>query len=379
MSAHSIVRVEARALRVEVDFAWIGVKRTRVNPMCYVEVETSGGVVGHGLTHLSQGSVAAHIVNDIAGPALIGSDALANEKIWQMLYWMLTSSGQSGFACNAISAIDLALWDIKGKVAGMPVWKLLGGARDRLDVYCTLGVQNLERDQLLAMAKRVVDMGFRTIKMQVGRPGLDRRQSQKSLADIVDDDVSRVTALRETVGGDIKIAIDAACRLDLMHAADLARRVEPLGIAFFEEPVTQNDVLLMADLRRQTSIPLTAGQGEGQAHRFRDMLLHKAIDVVQPNVLVAGGYTQSVRIANMAATFNVPISNGGGCPYHNMHLQAGAMNGTMLEYQLNSARACEMLFDGWPETKQGLLNLPDTPGLGFEPKPGVIAELTAFA
>ena len=77
------MRVEARTLRVEVDFAWIGVNRTRVNPMCYVEVETSGVVVGHGLTHLSQGSVAAHIINDIAGPALIGSDALANEKIWQ--------------------------------------------------------------------------------------------------------------------------------------------------------------------------------------------------------------------------------------------------------------------------------------------------------
>ena len=148
-------------------------------------------------------------------------------------------------------------------------------------------------------------------------------------------------------------------------------------MAFFEEPITQNDVLLMADLRRQPSIPLTAGQGAGQAHRFRDMLLHKAVDVVQPNVLVVGGFTQSARIAAMAAAFNVPISNGGGCPYHNMHLQAGAMNGTALEYQLNSARACQMLFDGWPETKQGLLILPDVPGLGFEPKPGVISELTA--
>jgi L-alanine-DL-glutamate epimerase-like enolase superfamily enzyme len=373
--SHEIARVEAKALEVETDFAEFGIDRTRVTSICFVEVETREGLRGHGITYLADASVVARIINAVAGPAIRDMNAQENERIWQTLYWGLTSAAQSGFACHAMSAIDLALWDIKGKTAGMPVWRLLGGARDRLEVYATLGVPFLALDELIEMARRVIARGFKAIKIQVGRPGLDQRNGQYDLNDIVLEDTRRVAAIRDTVGDGIEIAIDGSCRFDLAHAVALAERVKTLGVGWYEEPVLENDVRLMADLRKRTSIAVSAGQNEGRAYRFRDMLLHKAVDVIQPNVTVAGGITQCAKIAGLAAAFNTPIaSGGGGCPYHNMHVQAGSANGTKLEYQTSSAKACEALFKGYPRIEKGTLMLPETPGLGFDPDFDSIAE-----
>jgi L-alanine-DL-glutamate epimerase-like enolase superfamily enzyme len=372
---HEIARVHATALKVEVDFSDLGVARTRATSVCHAEVETRDGLTGHGLSYLSDGTVIAQAINAVAAPAILGRNAMAHEKIWRDLYWTMTGSGQSGYACHAISAIDLALWDLKGKALGMPIWQLLGGARERLGVYATLGLPMMTREHLVEMAKRVVARGFKAIKMQVGRPGLDQRSGEKSLMDILRDDETRIAAVRDAVGKDIEIAMDGSCRFDLPHAVELAHRAEAYGIAWYEEPVMQNDVRLMADLRRRTSIPVSAGQNEGLTARFRDMLIAGAVDVIQPNVSVAGGITQCIKIAALADAFNVPIaSGGGGCPYHNMHVQAGLANGTMVEYQTSSAQACEKLYQGYPVIRDGSLTLPDAPGLGFEPQPEAIKE-----
>ena len=371
---HAIARVAATALRVPVDFSEIGSDRVQTNSVCVVEVETADGLVGHGLTSITQAPVVAAAVNAVAGPAILGMDALAHEPVWQTLYWTMTPWGQSGYASHAVSAVDLALWDIKGQALGMPVWRLLGGARDRLEAYVTCGFSFLDRDQLAAAARRMAGRGFRSVKMQVGRPGLDARRSRQPLADMVREDVRRVAAVREAVGEEVEIAIDAGCRLDLPHAVDLARRVEPLGVTYFEEPIVQNDVRLMAEMRRQTSLRLSAGQNEGLAYRFRDMLVAGAVDMVQPNVIITGGITLCTKIAGLATAFNVPIGNGGGAPYHNMHLQAGLANGTAVEYQLNSAGAAEAIYEGLPAVTDGWLDLPEAPGLGFKPIPEAVAE-----
>ncbi len=376
--AHEIARVAAMPLKVEVDFEDLGSSRKRTTSMCFTEIETREGLVGHGLSYLSDGTVIAQAVNAVAGPAIVGQDAMAHEKIWRDLYWTMTGAGQSGYACHAVSAIDLALWDIKGKVLGTPIWRLLGGARSRLGVYATLGLPMMSREELVEMARRVVALGFTSIKMQVGRPGLDHRAGEKPLMDILRDDVERIAAVREAVGPDIEIAIDGSCRFDLVHAAALAARALPYDIAWYEEPLIQNDVRLMADLRRRTAIPLSAGQNEGLTARFRDLLVHRAVDVIQPNVSVAGGITQCVKIAALADAFGIPIaSGGGGCPYHNMHVQAGLANGTMVEYQTSSARACEKLYRGFPKVEDGWIALPEAPGLGFEPDRAAIEEFAA--
>ena len=373
----NIARVEAFALNIPVSFAEIGSDRTQTSSMCLVEVETDDGTVGHGITSITQGGVIAEIVNTVAGPAIIGMDALSHEKVWNTLYWTCTPWGQSGYASHAISAIDLALWDIKGKTLGEPVWRLLGGARDRVEAYVTCGFSFLDRDQLAESMTRMVAKGFGSVKMQVGRPGLDDRKGAPPLAQQIAEDAKRVEAVREAVGEAVEVSIDAGCRLDLVHAVELARSVEPFNVSFFEEPIMQNDVYLLAEMRRQTRLRLSAGQNEGLAYRFRDMLQAGAVDVVQPNVIITGGITQCIKIAGMAAAFNVPISNGGGCPYHNMHLQAGVANGTTVEYQVNSATACKAIFDGLPEPEDGWYTLPEEPGLGFHPNKDAIKELSA--
>ena len=143
--------------------------------------------------------------------------------------------------------------------------------------------------------------------------------------------------------------------------------VKPYGIAFFEEPITQNDALQMAQMRRATGMALACGQNEGLIYRFRDLLLHEAVDYVQPNVVSGAGITQSVKIAGLAAAFNVPLANGGAWPYHNMHLQAGLANGGLVEMHYLAVELCQKIYRGLPEPKDGWLTLPDAPGLGFEP------------
>ena len=195
------------------------------------------------------------------------------------------------------------------------------------------------------------------------------------MADVIAEDWERVRAVREAAGDGVEIYIDANCSLDHYHALKLARRLEPLGIAFFEEPITQNDVRQMADLRSKTTIPLACGQNEGLSFRFRDLLVAEAVDVLQPNVAITGGYTQCAKIAGMAQAFNVPIANGGAWIHHNMHLQAAMANGTLGEYHYVAVECCKQIYKGLPVPKDGWLDLPQAPGLGFEPDLDAIAEI----
>ncbi len=369
-----IARVEATPLEVPVNFDALGLDRADTNEMTHVVVETDSGLIGYGMTSITQARPVAEAINQVLGPAILGGDALAHERLWQEMYWTATPWGQTGYASHAISAIDLALWDIKGKAFGQPLWRLLAGARDRVPVYATCGFSFLDDEALAEVAVRVVGLGFRGLKMQVGRPGLDPRRAHPPLGEIVRADAARVRAVRDAVGPDVDIAIDAGCRLDLFNARALCRLVEEFDVAFFEEPIVQNDVLLMAELRRETRIPLCAGQNEGLAYRFRDMLLAGAVDVLQPNVIITGGVTQCLRIAGMAASFNVPISNGGGMPFHNMHLQAGVANGTAVEWQFNAVGACASIFPELPQQKDGMLVMAETPGIGLTPDPDAIRD-----
>ncbi|MBL8381519.1 MAG: mandelate racemase/muconate lactonizing enzyme family protein, partial [Burkholderiales bacterium] len=192
---------------------------------------------------------------------------------------------------------------------------------------------------------------------------------------VILEDIRRVAAVRDAVGPDVQLYVDANCGLDLFHAARLAQAIEDMDITFFEEPITQNDVPSMAELRRRTRIPLAAGQNEGLAFRFRDLLVHRAADVLQPNVTISGGYSQCVKIAGMAQAFNVPIDNGGAWPFHNMHLHAGLANGGLVEYHYVAVLVLKQIFDGLPEPADGWLDLPDTPGLGFAPNAARVREL----
>jgi L-rhamnonate dehydratase len=369
-----IARVTAIPLNVPLHIALVGVDRKSSLASCYVEVETDDGIVGHGLSGITEEDVIAQIVNHVAGPAIIGDDPLAHERVWDKLYWLLMPRGQTGYAAHALAAIDVALWDIKGKALGQPVWRLLGGARARVPVYATFGFGFFDREQLAAAARLWVSQGFRRLKMTVGNEAL-RRRDARPLADVIREDAARVQAVRDAVGPDVELFIDANCNLDLYHATRLCEMIKPCNISFFEEPLTQNDAPQMAQLRRASGMALACGQNEGLMFRFRDLLLRDAIDYAQPNVVISGGYTQCVKIAALAAAFNVPVANGGAWGFHNMHLQAGVANGTLVEHHYLAVELCRQIFRDLPVPAEGYFTLPETPGLGFAPNHDAIREI----
>ncbi|MBT5838363.1 MAG: mandelate racemase/muconate lactonizing enzyme family protein [Rhodospirillaceae bacterium] len=369
-----ITKVEAFALYLPVHIDVLDLDQTAGLSMCMVRIETDQGQVGWGITGITEEEVIAEVVNKVAGPAIIGLDPLAHEMIWNKLYWLLSPRGQSGYASHAIAAIDIALWDIKGKVMEQPVWRLLGGARPKVPVYATFGYGFFDRDHIGEAAKLWVANGFTGLKMTVGDGATKRRDEPRPIAEVIKEDRERVRTVREAVGGEIDLYVDGNCNLDPFHAIKLARSIEEYGITFFEEPITQNDAPAMADMRRRTTIPLACGQNEGLAYRFRDLMVAGAVDVIQPNVVITGGYTQCAKIAGMASAFNVGIDNGGAWPFHNMHLHAGLANGGLVEMHYLAVECCKQVFAGLPEPKDGWLELPDTPGLGFEADEGAIKD-----
>jgi L-rhamnonate dehydratase len=369
-----IARVTAIALHVPLHVKLVGLDLKTSLACCHVEVKSDDGLIGHGLTSITEENVIAEIVNSVAGPAIMGDDPLAHERIWAKLYWMLMPRGQTGYAAHALAAIDVALWDLKGKALKQPVWRLLGGAHPRVPVYATFGFGFFDRERLAAAAKLWVSQGFRRLKMTVGNEAL-RNRDRRPLMEAIREDAARVAAVREAVGPDVELFVDGNCNLDLYHATKLVEMIKPLGISFFEEPLTQNDVRGMAQLRRSTGMALACGQNEGLSFRFRDLLAAEAIDYAQPNVAITGGFSQCVKIAGMAAAHNVSIANGGAWGFHNMHLQAGVSNGTLVEHHYLAVELYRQIYRGLPEPKDGTFTMSEAPGLGFEPNHDAIREI----
>jgi len=370
-----IARVVATPLNVPVTLDAAGIEKKTSLSVCLVDIETDEGLVGHGFTAITEEEVVASIVNDVASSALIGEDPLAHERIWERLYWLLSPRGQTGYASHAIAAIDVALWDLKGKFFSKPVWSLLGGARSKVPVYTTFGFGAYSRDELAAAAKWWQGRGHKRLKMVVGHHALQRRDEPRPLEEVIAEDVRRVRAVRDALGEEADLHVDANCSLDSFHAARLARALEEFDLSFFEEPVKDNDIGALKDLKGKTSIPLAAGQNEGLAWRFRDFMVARCIDLVQPNVVISGGFTQCLKIAGMASAFNLPMANGGAWAHHNMHLHGGLANGGLVEYHYPAVKVCEAIFGALPAPVDGWLELPQAPGLGFEPRTDLVKEL----
>ena len=370
-----IDRVTARSLSPVVPIEAPGVDRTARRQLVLVEVEADSGLVGYGITGLAPGEGVAPLIDTVCAPLIKGMDPRAISRVWNALYRELGHRGQTGLAYHAISAIDIALWDLKGKTLGEPVWRLLGGARDRVPCYETFGLPSFDIDQLVSVAKSWVEKGFGGLKMVVGVIARDRANEFANPTEALKEDARRLAAVREAVGDGIEIAVDINCELDTAQALTLARLCAPYDLAFIEEPVADNDPLRMADFRRRVPMLVAAGQSMGGLNRFQQLLTHQAVDILQPNVVNCGGYTGGLRVADAALAHEAPICNGGGATVHNLHLQAGAVNGTACEWHpYMSAGAAAAIFRNAPVPEKGWLTLSDAPGLGMEPDPDAIRE-----
>ncbi|MDP2949372.1 MAG: mandelate racemase/muconate lactonizing enzyme family protein [Chloroflexota bacterium] len=332
--------------------------------MMVLEIETEDGLLGYAPGGVLATPTTVGFINKQMAPALIGQDPLLIERIWNELTLRFMPRAYSSVWVGALSAIDIALWDIRGKCFNQPVWKLLGGARSKIPAYATFGLPPIyPLEELVAEAKYFASQGYERFKVNVGR--FTHTQGP-------DEDASRVKALREALGDRAQIMMDSFCHMSGPEALRLCKLSEPYNVTFFEEPVYNDDAKVMADLRKRTSVPLASGQTHQWS--YVQLLMNDAVDYLQPNVANDGGYTAGLKIAAMAQAFNIPIAHGNGSGPTNLHLYAGVANGGVLELHYINWMVYEGVFKSVPKPLNGWVEAPEASGVGLEPKEGIIRE-----
>ena len=266
-----------------------------------VEVETDDGLTGWGEC-FGAGNVALAnrtIVEQVIQPMILGLDALDREVIWQRVYNLLRDHGQKGMPIQALSGVDIALWDIAGKAAGLPLHKLLGGAfRERVPVY-GYGMMLQRRDDLAeafkAEAAGIKARGFTATKMKVGL-GVAR-------------DVELVEAVRDGIGPEMRLMVDANHAFAIHDALALGRELERLGVYWFEEPVAPEDRAGYRELRAKLAVNIAGGEAEFTRWGFRDLIAERCVDILQPEVCGLGGITEYRRVLALAQAQLIPVIN----------------------------------------------------------------------
>lgn len=269
-----------------------------------VRVETDTGLCGWGEGgQYGPAEPVAACIESVLAKHVIGGNPLDRGRIWHELYSLTRDFGQKGSYIEAISAIDIALWDIAGQALGQPIFRLLGGAfRDSVASYATgcyyRGASYLDyRSALPALASEArgyVDAGFRMLKMKVGL-----------LA--VEQDLERVRAVREAVGPDCAILVDANHAYNTPTALRMGRGLEANDVRWFEEPVPPEDRDGYRELRRALSIPIAGGECEYTRFGFRELIAGGCVDIAQPDICVAGGFSEWIKILALAESFGVPV------------------------------------------------------------------------
>lgn len=355
-----------------------------------VRVTTDSGLAGWGEGGVSMPvDHVATCVHDAFAPRLLGRDPRATEPIWDDLYTHSRDWGRKATPIDALSAIDIALWDIRGKEAGKPIHALLGGAfRDRVRRYAT-GLYYRGADpedvasqiaQVREEAQRHVATGFTAIKGKIGLLS-------------VDDDLRRMEALREAVGDDVLLMTDANHAYNRHRALRVGRALERLGFHWFEEPVVPEDLDGCAALRRQLDIPIATGETEYTRYGFLEILRRDAADVLQPDLARCGGLSEARRILALATSFHVPLClhvwgsavalaaalqfTAAIAPCPHTALPRAPENEPMLEYDCSPNPLREELLATPLEVEGDRVLIPQGPGLGIELAPDALARHTA--
>jgi D-galactarolactone cycloisomerase len=262
---------------------------------CIVEIETADGIVGWGECYGPSAVAKAYLETQFA-PRIIGRDAFDVEVIWEDLYNRIKDYGGRGMATSALSGIDIALWDIIGKTCGKPIHKLIGGAyRTEVTAYAT-GLYFIDMDRLIEEAveeaNEFVGNGFVAIKMKIGlgSPKLD---------------IERVAAVRKAIGDDVRLMVDANHCFTVPQAIRIGRELEKLNVEWFEEPISPEDIDGYVEVTRSLDMAVAGGENEFTRWGFRDLVVRKAMDIIQPDVCAAGGISECRKIATLASAHGV--------------------------------------------------------------------------
>jgi L-alanine-DL-glutamate epimerase-like enolase superfamily enzyme len=315
-----------------------------------LELGTDQGLVGIGLTFFG-GALTPALKAAVDGLArlVVGDDPTQVEAIAAKCRRAAGGSGPGGIFTLALSALDIACWDLKGKALGRSVGALLGGLRDRVPTYASGALMRPHPIDYLAKAgPRLRDMGFRQMKMQCG--------SEPTVA----ASVERVRVVREAIGLDVDLMCDINQLWSVHHAIEVGRRLEPYHLFWLEDPTAHDDYPGLARIADALTTPIAAGEYHYGLVPFRHLLEARSIDIVMIDLLRAGGITQWMKIAGMAEAFNLPVVSH-LVPELHVHLIAAIPNGLTVEYMPWSLQ----LFEETPKLEAGQLVVPAKPGLGL--------------
>ena len=338
-----------------------------------VEVFTDTGLVGIGNAALSP-RLSKQVIDLYLKPLVIGKDPFDTEFLWQLMYRQTMAFGRKGSGMVAISAVDLALWDILGKATGEPVFKLLGGrTKAKIPVYASR-LYSQELAGLAAEASAYKDEGYRAMKMRFGWGPVDGAAGMQKNLELV-------RTLREVLGYEVDLMADAYMGWTLDYARRMLPLLEPFQLRWLEEPVIPDDIQGYAALKALGRVPIAGGEHEFTIYGFRDLLEAKALDYIQFDTNRVGGITQARKIAALAEAHSVPVIPHAG-QMHNFHIVMASLNSPMAEYfpAVDVEIGNELfwyIFDGEPKAENGYVDLKDdVPGLGLSIREN---DLTKFA
>jgi L-alanine-DL-glutamate epimerase-like enolase superfamily enzyme len=317
----------------------------------FVDVVTAEGLAGTGYSYTigTGGRAVLELLRHDLLPLLVGEDAAQVERLWQKLFWATHATAVGAITSLALAAVDTALWDIRCRRAGQPLWLLAGGAQPRVPLYDTEGGWlHLSTEELVAGAMRAREQGWPGIKIKVGKPDLA-------------DDAERLEAVRAAVGPRMHIMVDANQSMTYPQAKRWARMLEHHDAYWFEEPLPAEDIAGHALLARSTSVPIAVGESLYAASHFREYLTAGAAGIVQVDAARIGGITPWLKVAHLAEAFNVKIAPHFLMELH-VSLAAAVPNALYVEHipQLRAVTSREV------EIHDGRAAAPDEPGLGID-------------
>lgn len=328
-----------------------------------VEIGTDGGYVGIGNAALAP-RICKAIIDQYLAPVVIGEDPFDCEYLWQKMYRRTLAWGRKGVGMAAISAVDIALWDLMGKAAGRPVFKLLGGrVKERIPCYASK-LYSQPLDQLEAEAKRYVNQGFKAVKLRFGWGPKDGAAGMRK-------NVELVRTVRQAIGPDIDLMCECYMGWTLEYARRMVPLLEPYNLRWLEEPVIADDIEGYIELKKMNRLPISGGEHEYTLYGFKDLIERRAVDVIQYDTNRVGGITAARKINALAEAWSVPVIPHAG-QMHNYHLTMASVASPMAEFfPVHEVEVGNelfyYLFKGEPQPVDGYLQLDDDkPGLGLE-------------
>jgi L-alanine-DL-glutamate epimerase-like enolase superfamily enzyme len=325
-------------------------------------VHTDTGLTGTGWSYTlgMGGSAIRAIIDDYLAPIIVGTDVHAVERTWNRCWLELHANGSGGFTTLALAPIDIALWDLRAQQADVPLFRLLGGARERILAYGSGINMHLDGEPLAEQMRGFVERGYRAVKMKVGR-------------DDPEQDVDRVATVRRVIGPERLLLLDANQKWTAAEAVRRMRMLERFAPYWIEEPILADDIPGHTHLRSHLGVSLALGETLFTRYQFADYIRANAVDIVQADVPRVGGYTEWLKIAKLAESHNLPVA-----PHFVIELSVHALcavpNGLILEdLQGGSLTELGLLAQPW-RVESGWATPPARPGHGYEWDAGALAK-----